>query len=486
MKYLNFEKLECDKDHPLDIILFVLQLISLGLSTAITILSRHITFDGEISRNISEELIDNFITGYYTEFSKVSSPNIFESELLEETNDNKIIFGVWEGTKRGCGKDKVDKVLEEGKECKKDEENIYDIPKQYITKYKGISLIGISKQSYYELLYDGSIIKKNENCESGIMVGYIDTLKNKLCLDSKLPRPISYVSIRTIEPTGISNLKTISGTDINFYYSNDPYPDNENEIPFIINSFKIGDYDTMCPLPNLYYYDYAFHPLDAYKKDYADKCNLLYDYKQKYTKDTIRYHPLDSIEMYNLYEENGIIDIIQKSKVAEYGYDVDVFKNRNLKIYARMHFGFDKDCLDKRKTKLNTDTLGLIYGRADNMITWGNYILIIISTLVASASDMATFTTAVFIELVIKYAAIIGPSIGLMIYTFIARRFDDPFEEEMDCSDSITNDNYNIMIARIMKGGNKILATSILLLILVFVNIISLIIRIIIQHKKNN
>ena len=481
----EFNHLKCDKDHPLDITLFILQFISFGLSLTISIFSSHITFDGEISRSISDDLIDNFNTGYYTSFAKISSSNnIYTSKLLEETNDNKVIFGTWEGTKKGCGKDNEAKVLKEGGKCDKNEVILNDIPRQDITKYKGISLTGISKGSYYDLLYDGSIIKQNEDCPTGKKnVGYIDTLNNKLCLDNDEIRPISYVGIRTIAPTGISNMNTISGTDINFYYSSDPYP-NSNEIPKIVNSFKIADSQVMCTLPNLYSFNYIFHTLDAYKKDYADKCVLIYDYKQQYTKDTQIYHSLDTIEMYSLFEENGIIDKISNSNIKDYGFDVNVYRNRNLKIYVRMHYGFDKDCLDKRETKLNVDTLGLIYGRADNIITWGNLILIIISTLVSSISDCATFTTSTIIEYLIKYIFIFPPSFGLMIYTFIARRYDDPFEGEMTCSDSITNDNYNIMISKIKSGGNKIVATSILLLILVFVNIASFIIRSIKECKK--
>ena len=272
------------------LILTVLHAISMILSVAIIWLSRNITFDGEISRSISEEFIDNFNTGYYTAFAKISSNSVYKSELLDEINDNKICFCYWEGTKRGCGKDNQAKVLKEGKKCDKDYVTLNEIPRQPITKYKGISLTGISKASYYDLLYDGSIVKESEPCPSGkINVGYIDTKKNKLCLDETSSRPISYVSISisSNEPSGISNLNTITGTDINFYYSNNPYP-NSNEIPYILNTFKIADYNSICALPNLYSFDYNFHPLDAYKKDYADKCVLLYDYEQKYTMDPLK------------------------------------------------------------------------------------------------------------------------------------------------------------------------------------------------------
>jgi hypothetical protein len=362
-----------------------------------------------------------------------------------------------------------------------------DIPRKQITKYKGISISGISKDSYYELLYDGSIVKSDKDCpESKVYVGIIDTLNNKLCLDSNKARPISYVSLSNNEPQGISNIKTITGTNINLYYSTDPYPDSTTEKPKILSVFKIPDYDTMCSVPNLYSFSYTFHVLDAFKKDYADKCVLLNDYAniQKYTKDHQNYHSLDSIEMYSLYQENNIINIIHDSGLKDYGFDVDVYKNRNLKIYVRMHYGFDKECLDKRKTKLNVETLGLIYGRSDKMITWANYVLFIISTLIVSVLDLASCTTWSVVEPFIKYIFVLVPSAVLTIYTFVATGYDDPYEENLKCSDVITNDNFNIMISRVKSGGNKIFVTSILLVFLLIVNIVQLILRICIQCQK--
>lgn len=157
--------------------------------------------------------------------------------------------------------------------------NLYEIPRKYITKYKGISITGISKFSYYELLYDGSIVKSNEDCpKDKKYVGIIDTLDNKLCIDSSYSRPVSYISISQNKPQGVSNIQTIAGTGINFYYSTDPYPDSTMDKPKILNTFKIGDYSVMYTLPHLYHFSYSFHALDAFKKDYADKCTLLHDY----------------------------------------------------------------------------------------------------------------------------------------------------------------------------------------------------------------
>ena len=111
-------------------------------------------------------------------------------------------------------------------------------------------------------------------------------------------------------------------------------------------------------------------------------------------------------------------------------------------------------------------------------------ILFIISTLIVSPLDFGSILERIEIEIFIKYFFIIGPSLSLMIYTFVARRYDDPFEDEMTCSDYVTNDNYNIMISRIRSGGNKIVITSILLIIILLVNIGAAIIRCFV-HKRN-
>ena len=140
----HFESLKCDKDHGLDIALSIFILISFVLSLVISIYSQHIGFDGEISKSIADDLIDNFNTGYYTAFAK-STSNIYLSELLEETNENLISFGVWEGTKKGCGKDGSAKVLESGKKCGKDEVILYDIPRKQITNLaESLSLAALS------------------------------------------------------------------------------------------------------------------------------------------------------------------------------------------------------------------------------------------------------------------------------------------------------------------------------------------------------
>ena len=236
IKFLNLKEIEGK-------ILCVLLLFSIVISIVIIILSQILYYDGEISMSISAELIDNFITGYFMNFTKSSLPSNFDPS--RESNDNLINFGIWQGTAKGCGKIndngiKEARLPETGKNCEKDEEVLEPIPSTNIYSYKGIVISGSTKGEYYELLKE-DIVKVNETCpQNKILCGYIDTLKNKLCINKTMTCPISYITISKTAPN-IQNLHEIEGNDgYKLYFSNNPYPDGK-EIPYIVNSFKIAD-----------------------------------------------------------------------------------------------------------------------------------------------------------------------------------------------------------------------------------------------------
>ena len=249
--------------------LMIFLLISIILCVPIIILSNIISYDGEISMSISDELIKNFNTGYFKSFRKCSLPTNFNPS--KQSNDNLISFGTWQGTVKGCGitKDKNIKearILEEGETCKSNEEFLEAIPSMEIYSYKGIVICGETKGEYYDLLNDGSIVKQNEDCPEGKKsCGYIDTLKNKLCFDLNEDCPINYIRISDTKPN-IENVQEIKGNnDISLFYSNNPYPDL-SEIPFVQNTFKIAE-SVICSLPNLYYTKLSLFILDAFKKN---------------------------------------------------------------------------------------------------------------------------------------------------------------------------------------------------------------------------
>ena len=453
-----------------NIILQLLILLSEVITITIIVLSQLLYYDGEISMNISEELMDNFQTGYFMNFTKSSLPSNFDP--TREPNENLIQFGYWQGTSKGCGtKDNKAKILEEGKSCEKDEVVLSPLPSMPIYSYKGIVLSGITKKDYYSLLQTDSIVKENKDCpDNKTLCGYIDTLKNKLCLDKGSTCPINYVSLSK-NPPNIKNYHVIEGKNgINLYFSNNPYPDGE-DIPYIVNSFRIAD-EKICSLPNLYYSGLELFELDNFKKKYSTNC-VLNDYSQKIPMDKVRYHPLDSVDNYNLYEENNIIKKINNSNLTKYGFNIDNYKEHYVTLYIRTHFGFDYECLQKRDPKFDLEHLNILNGKAQNMQVFGRNMLYNILNGFFGLTDLFSFTDY-GLEILIKKIGIFLPSLIVLIISLVDKIWsdDDPYEEEMKCSDFITNNNYNIMIYKIRKSGIKILAAFILLIILNVINLI--------------
>ena len=455
------------------------------------ILAWDIAHSSIIIKIISDDFLDNFNTGYFMNLRACSPP--FASKEEDEKrrlSDNLISFGKWEGMKKGCGKNDSDdyevKVYKEKDKCKKDETILQPISERKIFVYKGISICADTIDNYYDLLFNGSIIKEDEECpEDKKLCGYIDTIKNKLCLDNDTECPINYVSFSEAPPNNISNLKTINGSGINLYYSNDPYPDFDS-IPYIINSFKISD-DNICSISNLYHSNDESFILDGAKKDYAKGC-VIDNYHQKYTQDfNVRYHKLHQTNAYDLYKENKIIEDLEKSDLVNYGLDTNIYKNNILNLYVRTHYGFDKECLEKRKTKFNIEQLAKIYSTADKMKTFSKYMLFNILSMIPSIYNiiescfsnccsekcsccsinpdvkLGAFLFVEFVRFIITFFQ--------LLYSYFAIKYDDPYEDLMECSDIITNDNYNIMIYNLRKAGRYIKWIFILIIVLFVVNL---------------
>ena len=71
-------------------------------------------------------------------------------------------------------------------------------------------------------------------------------------------------------------------------------------------------------------------------------------------------------------------------------------------------------------------------------------------------------------------------SIIALFYSLIwGLSYDKPYEKDMECSDIVSNSNYNIMIEKIQKNGNKIEFCFYLQLLFLFLNIFSFIVFII-------
>lgn len=447
-----------------------------------------ILYDSEISGAISNMLIENFETGYFTYFRKCSSSYI-NQRLLK---DNLFSFGKWEGTLKGCGnKDtKAVKVLKK-ETCDSNEETLLPISSRNIYIYKGLTICAETKGNYFDLLYNGYIVKENEECKEGKKnCGYIDTLNNKLCLDIDEECPINFIEFSDKQPENISNLNEIKGKDINLYFSKDPQITTTKKEK-IISSFRIGD-SYLCSIPSLYKPSIELFELDAFKKDKAHSTDcILADYLQRTVRDTIRYEQLDEVNNYMLYEENGIIKSIENSKLIEYGFDIENYKNNILYLYGRTHLGFDKECLENRKKKFNKNDLTIIFSRAEKMRIYGKKMLwnianigcqfLAVVTQIIEYKCTKQFNYLALTSQIFEKVAGLIVSFYLVIQSMEAISYDDPYEEIMECSDEITNDNYNIMTKKLHSAGIIILTSYVMLIIIVILNVFSLLFHIIIK-----
>lgn len=442
----------------------VLMFFIIVFTIAIMIFSREMNFDSEITKSISNEFIENFKRKYFLDFYKCNP------------NDEKVILDKWQGTIKGCGTiingKKTAYVLDTGKECKNDEIILEKIPLQDIKSFKGLSICGNIRddKNYYELLFSDSIVGEFEDCPEGTKnCGYIDTINNKLCLKNNSDCPINYIHIRDINsppPTDITNLKNITGERIRFYYSNNPYA-GTSTIPHIQNSFKIAD-DQICALPNLYHSNIDLFILDAYKKELVSDC-VLKDYSQKYTVDTIRYSELNSINQYELYEENGIIEKIKSHNLIDYGFEVDKYRDNTLKLYVRTNFGFNKTCLKERKTNFNIQELTDILSTSDKMFEASDWLYMVgypIIVLILVESILDSKDCGKCLEKIINIITSVGSAGEFAYIIFWALTYDDPYEQNMKCSDFISNSNYNVMIEKIKNNGNKLFICAVLIIFL--------------------
>lgn len=470
--------------------LYLIHLLTVALSSLVIAFSRDINADSLIIDIISKDLLNDLQSGYITE---ISNKTLNKENSNKETNSDDFIFDKWQGTVDGCGKiennNPIVTPLETGKKCEAGEEFLEAIPPIEINNYKGF-ILGARTPSYikyHDLLYDGSIIKKNETCPEGKKsCGYIDTIYNILCIDNKSECPINYIKIDKTPPEGITHLRTIKGDQINIYYSNNPY-ENRTGTPFIQAAFKIGE-DELCAIPNLYYSNINLYTLDAFRKDYANQCTLK-DYTQEIVKLFNYYFSLDTIDNYQLYYDNKIIERINNSKLVKYGFDINKYKNNKLHLYVRTHYGFDKECLENRKHKFDIITqLNKMNGIGNKMETWSKEMLINIGNLILPISDSLVFanfcsgTDLSSIESLGKILSNFVLNIVNLVFSWNALEYDDPGEDEMKCSDIYVNHNYNLMTEKIRKSGDNIVLCFIFTAISLVLDFLGFIYKVVISY----
>lgn len=157
----------------------------------------------------------------------------------------------------------------------------------------------------------------------------------------------------------------------------------------------------------------------------------------------------------------------------------------------RTHFGFNKTCLNKRKTKFNIKELSEIGAVSDKMKLWSKQVFVFgFFSLAISITEFfnifkrcnsKNFIQEDIIKKILNNIYSVYTFFYSVLYGF---GYDDPYENNMECSDFVSNSNYNIMIEKIHTNGFEMYLCSCFIIILSILNIFSIIIMIVDFFKK--
>jgi hypothetical protein len=129
--------------------------------------------------------------------------------------------------------------------------------------------------------------------------------------------------------------------------------------------------------------------------------------------------------------------------------------------------------LKERKIAFNRTVLEDIISITRKMKSWSNtekifgYICGILSIFDYIHSHW------IILENVLKNAV----TIGEVVLVINALSYDDLYEDNMECSDPVSNSNYNIMIEKIRSNGQFIFACFICIIIIFFSRLATLIVQ---------
>ena len=320
------------------------------------------------------------ISDYTNLYDTFESSPLFNFYLGENYCYNKVNFHTWEGIKIKSG-------------------NI-EIPfyKQDINKISG-KYFCYKKIKYKDLLYNGQIVKNNEQCKDHYTsCGIIDTLNQKLCIRKGEECPLYDISI--------------NGTGI--YYNNK----NGNTI--------IGKLILNHDQPCYYLSD------KLWRKFYSEEAGEDHIYCQNEVfgkiKDT-RYEFRGSVEYKKLYQDNLIF---YSSKIDYKNLILQNIKDEKVSLYKREFLGIDKECelknpaADKNYTSLKENQGYFKY-------------LIIIEAFILLLFSISIFKDICYLEVLFSLrmlALILSIIFGIKFIINILNNNISTY----NCSDSITNE----------------------------------------------
>lgn len=203
-----------------------------------------------------------------------------------------------------------------------------------ITKWKNKQLCHDKKDDNfsYESLLSISV-KEDEKCPIGFKsCGYLDNLKNIMCLAEKDDCPINFAIITNNKdpPNNYGNYKynTISFEDgTHLHYTNEAIDRS------VIIKLKLTE-GQVCLDIDEYNSNGTRYKLDYYEH-YGCNSNF-----SNYTYDN-RYEYFDTMNKYKLYNDNNVFSQVSSLKQ----YPIEDMKNEDIMLYQRSYMGFSKECL---------------------------------------------------------------------------------------------------------------------------------------------
>ena len=285
-------------------------------------------------------------------------PSIYDYPIVNLYGNSNYYSNLdkWKGIVKGKYNYEDYSTLEKGfcKIRERKEKNCKEVKERTssFTTWKKTKVIPThSEYSYLQLL--NLSVSSTEECPSTLkQCGLLDTMNNKMCIDKDKECPINMLIYKkTADPPTEYNytFKNVSFNDGSYLYYTNEATDHH-----ILGRFRISDGD-ICINSEEYNSVSTHYVLDYY--DYngckTEANGTFYDSK---------YIQLDSMNKYELYEQNGIIDIMKKLP----NYPYEEFKSQTSYLYYGPYIGYNKECFFQTFNKTNDNEIK--YSGKDNLL----------------------------------------------------------------------------------------------------------------------
>lgn len=298
-------------------------------------------------------IVSLFFCSFSTDVVHLLYTNIEGSPLIsiEEADyagdcaeGTKLIIGIWPGTAEGCDcigkyidRDSCSNTICEG-ECNSNHtksgcHKLNKVESTEITRWKNSEFCvtrlsrKYSRFNYLDLL--ASSTKTEREClnRGKKPCGYLDSLKNILCIPEGVTCPINSIKIDNIpRHDGYTTIPFRKFRDLYLHYA------NGRKNKYLIGKFRLSE-NHVCPDARLSV------TLGNYKlEDNSNTCQVIGG-----LTNNPYFYEIDSYSKYRLFEENDIFP-----KLRDHRYlDKYSYSNEKISLFANIYSGFDYQCLQK-------------------------------------------------------------------------------------------------------------------------------------------